>query len=241
MALIPDSARAFAEKMASGNPFSGRRWKYLADKTDPLDLDGSGNLVSNQSLVVPDETGKGVRLGDTTSNDWGWRDITGQILSRGVGATDPAWTQVGAGTQYAYAFALNDIAWIKYHVPHDYVPGSSFHLHVHWFPSGTNANIVKWSWDYTYAKGFNQGAFDATGTTITAQEAGPGVALQHMVTETVAIDAGITEPDGHIMVALTRVANGGTDNTDTIYVIDADVHYQSTNLATVGKAPSFYG
>ena len=63
-----------------------------------------------------------------------------------------------------------------------------------------------------------------------------------MVAETTAQTiAGLTEPDGLIHVVVSRITNGGTDNSDGIFGLTADIHYQSTNMATVNKAPSFYG
>jgi hypothetical protein len=205
------------------------------------DESGKG-VIYTDSVAIGNASGDGVKIGDATSNDFGWRDIIGTVLTRGIGATDPDWAQVSSGPFYAYKFSLNDTCWMAYHVPHDIVPGSDFHLHVHWLPSGTDANTVKWSFAYTFAKGFDQEAFDTDGTTVTAEEAGPGTAFQHMVTESAAITvAGLTEPDGIIYVNITRVTNGGTDNTDDIFVLTADLHYQSTSMASSGKAPSFYG
>jgi len=176
------------------------------------------------------------------TNDFGWRDITADILTRGVGATDPAWTQIGSSSFYAYAFAVNDVAWFNYHIPHDIVPNCPIHFHAHWLTDGTDSAIVKWQWEFMYAKGFNQAAFNTTGTTVTAQQAGSGVAFQHMVTETEGnqID-GLTEPDGIIQCKITRVTNGAVDNADSVFLLTADIHYQSTSMATFGKAPNFYG
>lgn len=183
-------------------------------------------------------------LKPTTTNQigfsYGWRDLEGAIDTR-VGATNPTWTIIGAGPFYAYAFTLGDEAFITYHVPHDIVPGSDIHFHAHWMTNGTETNSVKWEFTYSYAKGFNQEAFSTTGTTIAAEQAASGTAHQHMVTETAAITIpGLTEPDGLIMMRLERVTNGGTNNTDTVYLLEADVHYQSTNASTVGRAPDFY-
>lgn len=242
MALIGDSARAFAERMAAGGPFSTRRWKYLGNKTDVFDLDGSGDIASTKTLILPDETGKGIKLGDTGTNDWGWRDITSSIEVRGVAATDPAWSQVGSSGLYAYDFSVGDVVWLTFHVPHDIVPNTDIYFHVHWFPSGTNANSVKWEFKYVYALGFNQEAFDfASPTTVSVEQASPGVAYQHMIAETTAQSLGITEPDGLIHLYVKRITNGATDNTDSIFGLTADIHYQSHNLGTKGKAPSFYG
>lgn len=200
----------------------------------------SGPVRAGDGFVIGNESGKGVQVGSVSTSSYGWRDITGQIDTR-QGATNPTWTQIGAGPFYSYAFQVNDVCWISYHIPHDYLPGSDFHIHCHWFPSGTDANPVRWEWFYSFAKGFDQEAFDTTGTSITAEEAAPGVAYQHMVTETVAIDgSSITEPDGIIMTRMRRVTNGAVENGDTIFVIETDVHYQSTNMATIDRSPDFY-
>ena len=203
------------------------------------------NYVTN-TMVLPRTPGLGFKIGQWSDtgedvSSFGWRDITGPIIVKGVGAADPSWTQVGSGPFFCYSFAVNDECWIPFHIPHDIVPNAPIHIHTHWFPSGTNTAVVKWQYTYTYAKGFNQGAYTAAGTVITAQEAGPGIAYQNMVTETAAIAIdGLSEPDGILYLHMKRVTNGGTNNTDTIFVTTADIHYQTTGMATIGKAPGFY-
>ncbi len=195
-------------------------------------------------LSLPSEIEAGKSKGRIQVSDSdGWRDITSEINVRGGGATNPTWAQMGSGPFYAYNFSVNDECWMVFHIPHDIVPSSDFHLHAHWLPSGTNTQPVKWQWSYMYAKGFNQEAMDPTGTTITAESAGPGTAWQHMVTETAAITIPtLTEPDGLLYCNIKRITNGGTDNTDSIFLLTADVHMQSTGIeATVNKAPNFYG
>lgn len=197
----------------------------MVDNTDK----GVGSILGNRRYTYPD------------GSDFGWRDITGEIVTRGVGATDPTWTQIGSSVFYAYAFAVNDVCWINYHVPHDIVPNGLIHFHSHWITNGTNANPVKWQFQYTYAKGFNQAAFSTTPTTITAEEAASGTAYQHMVTESTGQQiAGLTEPDGIIQCKITRLTNGATENTDNVYLLMADLHYQSTNQGTYDKSPNFY-
>ena len=93
-----------------------------------------------------------------------------------------------------------------------------------------------------YARGFNQDAFNTAGTSVTAEEAGPGTAWQHMVTETAGVTVtNLDEPDGIVYTRISRITNGGTDNTDDIFVLTADLHYQSTGMPTLNKAPTFYG
>ena len=195
-------------------------------------------------LILPDTSGSGVKLGDKDSSSFGWKDITSSIEVRGVAATDPSWSQVDSTGFYAYKFSVADKIWMTYHVPHDIVPNTDVYFHVHWFPNGTDTNTVKWQFDTAYATGFNQAAFGfASPTTKTIEQAGPGTQYQHMVAETTATDFSIVEPDGLIHCIISRVTNAGTDNTDDIFVLTADVHYQSTDGAgsTVNKAPSFYG
>jgi hypothetical protein len=178
--------------------------------------------------------------GTSSNNDIGWRDITGAIDVRGVGANDPAWTQIGSGPFYGYKFIVNDQCWFVYHIPHD-IADDTVYFHSHWISNGTSTATVKWEYVYSYAKGFNQAAFNTTGTTVYSEEAASGTAYQHMVTETAgATISGLTEPDGLIIARVRRVTNGGTDNADNIYLLTADLHYLSNSQATPGKAPNFY-
>ena len=198
--------------------------------------------IAMDSLILADTSGEGILVGNVAVNDWGWRDIESDIVVRGVGATDPSWTQINGGPFYAYDFAIGDFAWAWFHVPHDIVPSSDIHFHTHYMVNGTNTNTTKWEYTYTYAKGFAQAAFSTSGTAVNSETAGTGTAYTHIISETDAVTiSGLTEPDGLIGVRLSRVTNGGTENTDTHYVLKMDIHYQSTNMATLNKAPSFYG
>jgi len=190
---------------------------------------GPGEVFGNRRLIYPD------------TSDYGWRDITAAVTVRGTGANDPTWSQIGTSAFYAYQFAVNDECWFAFHVPHDFVPNSLVHFHTHWIPDGTDVNPVKWQFDYMYARGFNQDAFAVAGTTITAEEAGPGVAYQHMVTESDGQQiANLDEPDGIIYCRVARITNGAVENTDAIFLLTADLHYQTTNGATYNKSPNFY-
>ena len=172
---------------------------------------------------------------------YGWRDITGPIIVKGVGSSDPNWAQIGDSVFFAYKFSIGDECWIPFHIPHDIVPGGDIHLHAHWISDGTNTNPVKWEFTYMYARGFNQDAFDPDGVVKSAQQNGPGVPYRHMVTETGAISVDtLNEPDGILYVKVERVTNDATDNNDDVFLLTADVHYQSTGMATFGKAPNFY-
>lgn len=189
-------------------------------------------------IITPNTSGIGMKIDDTTP-DWGWEDITGTIETKG-GGTDPTWSIIGAGPFYAYKFAVNDECWMVYHVPHNYAPGTDIYFHVHWMPDGTDANSVKWQYTYSIAKGHQQSQFSVTGTTITSEQSPVGTAYTHQISETAAVSSTELEVDALIRVNIKRITNGGTDNGNGIFVDTADVHYQSTNVATKNKAPNFY-
>jgi len=202
---------------------------------------GSVYAKFTKSIVMPNESGQGL-LVDPDAPAYGWRDITGPIETRGLGATDPDWAQISGSIMSAFKFSLNDTCWIPFHIPHDYVPGTDIHFHVHWLSDGTDVvNTVKWQFDYMFAKGFGQEAYPiaALPTPETAEQASAGQ-YYGMVTETAGITIPGLEVDGILYLKLTRITNGATDNANGIFVLTSDVHYQSTNMATKGKAPNFY-
>lgn len=198
----------------------------------PRDVRMAGNII------IPSTSGIGMKINDTTP-DWGWNDLIGVVETKG-GGTEPTWATIDSGPFYAYKFSVNDECWIVYHVKHDYAPGTDIYFHVHWMPDGTDANSVKWQYTYSIAKGHQQSQFDTTGTTITSEQSPEGTAYEHQISETAAVSSTELEVDCLIRLHLKRITNGGTNNTDDIFVDTADIHYQSTNIATKNKAPNFY-
>ena len=216
---------------------------------------------TESTIVLPNSSGSGVQLGtydDKGSAAFGWRDITSEVSVRGVVASDPTFTQVGSTAFRFYRFAINKFLWFNFHIPHDiYIPPSgnaTIHFHTHWFVDGSaspTSGSVTWQWTYAFAKGFNQEAFDfslanspqTTAKVITATQA-TGIPFQHMVAETVAVTIpGLSEPDGIICAQLARVSNGTSplnELSSNPFMITADIHYQSTNIATKQKSPNFY-
>lgn len=170
----------------------------------------------------------------------GFRDILGDIIVKGVGSADPKWRQINSSVFYAYKFDVNDECWMSFHIPHDFIRGSDFFIHTHWLPNGTNVNPVKWQNTYMHAKGHNQEDYDVAGTIITSQDTPAGSAYRHYVSETDAINVAGVEPDSVVYVHIKRITNGATDNTDDIFVLTNDIHYESNNIATLNRSPDFY-
>lgn len=192
-------------------------------------------------FINPGAGNVGIKIGPEASGGFGWRDITTDIIVKGAGVNDPSWAQIGSTVFYAYSFAVGDECWLAFHIPHDYVPGTDVYFHVHFTTDGTDVNDVKFQWEYVYADGFGNGNFGfASPTTINATQTPSGTAEDHYVVESAAQTISGMEVDGFVYARLTRITNGGTENTDGIFVITSDIHYQSHNLATKNKAPNFY-
>lgn len=190
------------------------------------------------------------RIHDVTANkvgmrgmDGAWFDLLTSINTGKVGAANaPSWTAVGpTGTNYAWAFAVNDYIQLPgFHINHDIKRGSKVYPHVHWTTNGTSTNTVKWELSYTIAKGHNQEAFPAD-TVINVEQAGSGTAWQHMISESADVDAfDAPEVDSIVLMRLRRVTNGGTDNADTVFGLFVDLHYQMERTGTLNKSPDFY-
>jgi len=204
----------------------------------------------NNDLVLPKTSGKGIKV-DNTTPTFGWRDLLGEIRTRGVGATDPG-DATYIGNIKAYQFAVNDECWVNYHVPHDYVPGTDIHFHFHWSHNSAivTGGSVTWGADITYAKGHNQAAFAATVNPTVVGNAST-TQYQHIITEVqisagtpgaTQIDSDDLEPDGVIMVRAYLSANNITSSgaVPDPFLHFVDIHYQSTNIGTKAKAPDFH-
>lgn len=176
--------------------------------------------------------------------DKGWKDNVSLVSLAPQGSAAPTATNFGtAGTlqRQEYAFALNDYVFLgAFHVNHDISAGCKAYLHVHWSTSGVSLNTVKWEFHVQRALGHNQAAFGAP-TMVSVTGTPSGVAWQHMINEVSLADSmTLTEPDELILVSLRRVTNGGSNNTDSVFGIAVDIHYEADRHATLNKAPDFY-
>jgi hypothetical protein len=188
------------------------------------------------------------RLGvieDLGIGNTGYKDLTAPIFAAPGGAAAPTLTNFGAaGTlqRQEYAFAVNDYVWLApFHVNHDVKVGGFAYVHVHWSTSGTNVQPVHWQLHMQRALGHQQATFAAPVLLATIIGTPSGIALRHMVTEVgEANKITLTEPDELILLTLRRVTNGATENTDSIFGLMVDFHYESNRDTTPLKGPPFY-
>jgi hypothetical protein len=200
----------------------------------------------NSSLVVDSVSGKGIKI-DTTTPDFGWHDMIGDIDTRGFGGSEPTFA-LYQGTIRAYQFAVGDDVFNNFHVPHDYAPGTDLYIHIHWsHNSGTvTTGATTWDFEIMYAKGHDQAPF--TIKTIPVSQNASTTQYQHMIAEVAFtaeaadathFDRDDIETDGLVSVR-TRLTANTMDGGAVPFAHFVDIHYQSTGLPTKNKAPSFY-
>lgn len=218
----------------------------------PLISKGSWGTTANGSLVLPKTSGAGL-LVNTTAPDYGWKDMLGQVNTR-PGATNPTLAVYRGGIyQFQMVVATADEVFNEYHVQHDYAPVTSMFIHTHWSHAATTVTggSVTWSFELTYAKGYNQAAFVAP-ITITVVQNASTTQYQHMIAEVefssnggdgTHLDYNLFEPDGLILSRTTLSANNITVSGGPVpapFLHFVDDHYQSTQTATKNRNAPFY-
>jgi hypothetical protein len=168
----------------------------------------------------------------------GWKDMIGAFNWANAAWTNPPDWIVWLGSVFAYAFShtVEEELHITYHINHDYKPWTEFFPHIHWSPSTANVWVVRWWFEYTYARGYDQDVFPATATFYVEQEAG-WVANTHKIAEDI---TWVLIPNAETdMIFNVRVFRDATHINDTYpddaFWFTADVHYQSEHESTENR------
>lgn len=173
----------------------------------------------------------------------GYRDLVSPLTIDGVPTEyAPTYQSFGpSGLRKELVFEIGDYAFSQaFHVNHDILVGGNALVHVHWSTNGTSVQPVKWEFQISRAIGHNQAYFGAE-VSLYKQQSSNGGAWRHMVAEVDLADAlTLTEPDELILVTLRRVTNGATDNTDQVFGLLVDFHYQSDRNSSPNRSPNFY-
>jgi len=205
-----------------------------------------------REVVLSKTKGSGIRI-DAITPTWGWRDLEGVELVDAIGVNAATLTVYRTPVR-EFAYSVNDIMDIRFHIPHDYVPNTNIFIHMHWSHNGTaiTGNIVG-TFNHTYAKGHNQAIFP-TSKAVVATYSTINIATtpryQHRIEEVqlsvaggsvTQMDTALLEPDGLILVnfVMTTIPTI-TDGSEEPFIHRIDIHYQSTNMPTKQKAPNFY-
>ena len=198
--------------------------------------------------VYPKTEGIGIKI-DTDAPDWGWHDLNDNIYFSEVGEPNRPIKQVYQGGIKQAQYVLNDEAFIDFHMPHDYVPGTDMFIHAHWShnSSTVTTGTLNIQFELCYSKGHGQAFFSTPVILNTTQDAST-IRYQHLVVEeacSAPSGAGgllITEDlevDGLILVRF-EVTGNTMDGGALPFIHKVDMHYQSSGLPTKGKAPDFY-
>jgi len=242
------------------------RTNYAGQQTSAIVYGVMSATVANQTLtfnattfhmnntVFPKTSGIGLKV-DTSSPTFPWCDKEGILIWDTTGPNAATLSTYRGGLVREYAFSANDKVDCKFHMPHDYLPGSDIFIHVHWSHNGTaiSGNNVM-TLTHIYAKGHNQANFSAEkAVTITYATTDITTTPQyrHRIDEVqlsvaggsaTQLDSSTLEVDGVILVNLTQTTiptiTGGSPNEPFIHYVD--LHYQSTGLGTKQKAPPFW-
>lgn len=190
-------------------------------------------------LVVLDSSGGATKKIKISNVLGGWRDLRCPLVAAATGAGTPSLAVFGpTGNIKQRSFGVGDSVYLAGHWDHDIKVGSTVYPHVHWSTNGTDTGNVQWQMSITTAARTNQAAFP-TDTVITVEEAATGTAWSHMVTE----DAtGFTAPevDALSIIELKRIAASSDENTDTVFGLFVDFHYEAQQYGTPSRAPDFY-
>ena len=208
--------------------------------------------LNADTLNLPKTAGKGI-LVDT---GYGWKDIIGDVSPKPL-APNAAIQAAFIGGQYlAWFYGAGDKCQMVFHMPHDYAPGTDLHIHLHWAHNGTaiSGSLVA-TFGITYAKGHNQANFPVEVVpiiTVSTPDITTIPQYRHRIDEiqlssstptAAQLNTTLLEPDGLILVGMATTTvptiTGGSTNLPAI--LTCDLHYQSTNIGTLNKAPNFYG
>jgi hypothetical protein len=201
--------------------------------------------------VFPKTKGVGIQI-DTAIPGFGWHDLIGEHVEDDESLNPP----VGAiyrDTIRLKQYPLQAETGIRFHMPHDYLPGSDMFIHAHWSHNSAlvTGGTVTFGWETIYAKGHDQGAFEASKFVSVIQTAST-TQYQHMIAETALsvnggsatqLDSAEMEVDGIIICRFyldsndMTVSGGGVPDPFVHFI---DIHYQSTALPTKNRAPDFW-
>ena len=159
-------------------------------------------------------------------------DLTRAIAT---GVTAPAWTVIPGSVTGGWGFANSQSDELSFNcqISHKVKPGSILKPHLHWVPSTTNNNNVRWNLIWNGA--LIDGAFTTDGTDpVTAPTGG---LVKHYITTFTDI-SGFSVPSTILTFKLQRLGNDPADSfTGVAIALSFDVHYLSDRDGTTTVIP----
>lgn len=142
----------------------------------------TSKFTGDGTIILPKTSGIGIKV-DSVNPTYGWRDLIGIIRTRTGGATVPTFAPyIGSIYQYSFGTAAGaDEVFNEYHILHDYAPNTDMFIHTHWSTIAAPTGDVNWMFDISYAKGYNQEAFQTPVTIPVTQTS--STAYTHRIAE----------------------------------------------------------
>jgi hypothetical protein len=190
-------------------------------------------------IDADDGSSKKVLIGDVLG---GWRDLRAPLIGgKNVGVSDPVMTSFGPGGSLSQnKFAVGNEVMLAFHIDHDIKVASTVFPHVHWSTDGSDVNSVIWEINMSIAARNDtvHEVFSAE-TQYIIEDTPQGSLWEHIVSEDV---TGFMAPevDALVLINVKRVTNGATENTDGIFGLFVDLHYETQQYGTPSRSPDYY-
>lgn len=211
------------------------------------------DLRDGINMMIPKTQNSGIKVDSLGTPTYPWHDQLGYLFTDPNDVDNAQYAAYRGGIKsHQFVANLSD-AYVDFHIPHDYVVGTTLYIHVHWSHISTvvTGGSVTWGIEVMYAKGHGQDAFGAPVIITVAQNAST-TQYMHMVAETAAstpggslvqLDTNLIEPDGVMQCRIYLDSNDITVSEGlppNPFVHFVDLHYQSTTIGTKNKEPDFW-
>lgn len=202
-------------------------------------------LADKGSELLPIEADENIR--DLAERTWaGWKDLVSHISIEWIDIADapiyesfaPSWLKK------QLAFEIGDYAnvWV-FHSNHDVKIWGKAYIHIHWSTDWNATESVRWEFQIACAIWHDQAFFPASVSYYIEEQPNQTEVWpwRHYISEVADEDAiMLKEPDCLAMVTVRRVTNWIVDNTDKVFWLTVDFHYEADRDSTPNKEPNFY-
>jgi hypothetical protein len=170
--------------------------------------------------------------------------VPGLSLAKGANAPDLEELRDGLfENAFAGTLTVVEQAFFSVHILHGIKAGTTPTFHIHWaHNNATPSGDVKWSIDYSVAKGYGAGTFAAP-TTVTTTQTAPAQYV-HQITDDDDMPINVTdlEPDSLLLGRVYRDPDDAADTfADDAFFLELDIHYERDKIGTLDRNRPYDG
>jgi hypothetical protein len=197
--------------------------------------------------LTPAQADGNLNLLETRTGD-GWFDNVSQLYLRDTEfSADPAPFVGGISLRRFIPGEMRE-AFVEFHIPHTWKPGTMMYPHVHFTILSSAAGTVRWGFEYIFARTQRSDAFTqypATTTTLYIEQViSSNSERTHFVVESPegqGIPGTNLEVDGMILARIFRDGGHANDTfNDDVFGITVDLHTEIDRYSTLFRFPPFY-